>query len=375
MNKVAVHIDDICFSYESEMVLKHLTMDIALGSICFVMGNNGSGKTTLLKNIMGFLSPQQGDVQILGESVSNLDNRTMSRLVSYVPQAIHLNTDFSVIDYISLGRTPYIGMPGGVAIYQLWVKQEPIEENFSVVNSIDSTGPYAYHFEIEENVTRVWLKVHAVGFPDTLSGGRLVSQSNIVAVERLTVDSAAFIHITSADYDSLTTSIQLSFDSDTSYHTDHYTLWRSIDNSPWRAIATLPFPLDTYVDYDINPFDSLYCYRLSVTDACDMNEKYSSTLCVVTPDPMPPAAAIPNIIIVGDPDNNTFLPQFRGLKGDLFEMHIYNRQGILVYSTANPAEGWLPTTSTPQGVYTYAIRCHYNNNIIKTHTGTVLVIK
>ena len=266
-------------------------------------------------------------------------------------------------------------MPGGVAIYQLWVKQEPIEENFSVVNSIDSTGPYAYHFEIEENVTRVWLKVHAVGFPDTLSGGRLVSQSNIVAVERLTVDSAAFIHITSADYDSLTTSIQLSFDSDTSYHTDHYTLWRSIDNSPWRAIATLPFPLDTYVDYDINPFDSLYCYRLSVTDACDMNEKYSSTLCVVTPDPMPPAAAIPNIIIVGDPDNNTFLPQFRGLKGDLFEMHIYNRQGILVYSTANPAEGWLPTTSTPQGVYTYAIRCHYNNNIIKTHTGTVLVIK
>ena len=276
---------------------------------------------------------------------------------------------------VSATWTPYIGMPGGVAIYQLWVKQEPIEENFSVVNSIDSTGPYAYHFEIEENVTRVWLKVHAVGFPDTLSGGRLVSQSNIVAVERLTVDSAAFIHITSADYDSLTTSIQLSFDSDTSYHTDHYTLWRSIDNSPWRAIATLPFPLDTYVDYDINPFDSLYCYRLSVTDACDMNEKYSSTLCVVTPDPMPPAAAIPNIIIVGDPDNNTFLPQFRGLKGDLFEMHIYNRQGILVYSTANPAEGWLPTTSTPQGVYTYAIRCHYNNNIIKTHTGTVLVIK
>ena len=59
MNKVAVHIDDICFSYESEMVLKNLTMDIVAGRICFIMGNNGSGKTTLLKNIMGFLSPQQ----------------------------------------------------------------------------------------------------------------------------------------------------------------------------------------------------------------------------------------------------------------------------------------------------------------------------
>ena len=110
MNKIAVHIENICFSYESEMVLKNLTMDIVAGRICFIMGNNGSGKTTLLKNIMGFLSPQQGIIQISGESVSSLDKQTMSRLVSYVPQAIHLNTDFSVIDYISLGRTPHLGL-------------------------------------------------------------------------------------------------------------------------------------------------------------------------------------------------------------------------------------------------------------------------
>ena len=31
-------------------------------------------------------------------------------MVSYVPQAIQLNTDFKVIDYLSLGRTPYIGV-------------------------------------------------------------------------------------------------------------------------------------------------------------------------------------------------------------------------------------------------------------------------
>lgn len=55
MTKYAVHFEDICFAYESEMVLKHLSMDIAPNSICFIMGNNGSGKTTLLKNIMGFL--------------------------------------------------------------------------------------------------------------------------------------------------------------------------------------------------------------------------------------------------------------------------------------------------------------------------------
>ena len=109
MIKHYVHIEDICFAYEKEMVLKHLSLDIAPNSICFVMGDNGSGKTTLLKNIMGFLVPNQGVIQIDGKSVLKIDKQTMSRLVSYVPQAIHLNTDFSVIDYISLGRTPHIG--------------------------------------------------------------------------------------------------------------------------------------------------------------------------------------------------------------------------------------------------------------------------
>ena len=110
MIKQSIHIEDLCFAYESEMILKHLSLDIASGSICFIMGNNGSGKTTLLKNILGFIAPQQGIIKIAGKKVSDIDKPTMSRLVSYVPQAIHLTTDFSVIDYISLGRTPHIGM-------------------------------------------------------------------------------------------------------------------------------------------------------------------------------------------------------------------------------------------------------------------------
>ena len=42
MIKQSVHIEDICFAYDSEMVLKHLSMDIVPNSICFIMGNNGN---------------------------------------------------------------------------------------------------------------------------------------------------------------------------------------------------------------------------------------------------------------------------------------------------------------------------------------------
>ena len=110
MSNVAVSLDKVSFSYEKKEVLKNLSAEIMSKRLCFVMGNNGSGKTTLLKTIMGFLVPQSGRIMVAGKDVSGLDTRSMSRLVSYVPQAIQLNTDFKVVDFLALGRTPHIGM-------------------------------------------------------------------------------------------------------------------------------------------------------------------------------------------------------------------------------------------------------------------------
>ena len=110
MSNSFIQLNDVCFSYDKEMVLKHLSIDIEEKSLVFIMGINGSGKTTLLKNLMGFLLPQSGKIRIDGIDVGTVDRHTMSRLVSYVPQAIRLNTDFSVMDYMSLGRTPHLRM-------------------------------------------------------------------------------------------------------------------------------------------------------------------------------------------------------------------------------------------------------------------------
>ena len=110
MSDYAISLKNVSFSYERKIVLKELSLSIPNNRICFIMGNNGSGKTTLLKNIMGFLSPKSGTICILDNDVSGLDRHSMSKMISYVPQAIHLNTDFSVIDYLSLGRTPHIGL-------------------------------------------------------------------------------------------------------------------------------------------------------------------------------------------------------------------------------------------------------------------------
>lgn len=269
--------------------------------------------------------------------------------------------------------TPYEGMPGGVAKYRMLVRLDPYDTDYYPYLVVDTAGPFSHTFSIADGTTRVWIKVQAVGFGDH----PLVSTSNIVSVERRTVDTAAFFSIRSLEYDSIHTRNLLAFNLDTSYHASPYILWRSIDGLPWDSLASIPLgePPHGYADNTVNPYDSLYCYQLSVRDACGLNPRYSEAACTVVPTPPAPAHAIPNIVVAGDPANGTFLPRLRGLKGDLYELYVYNRSGLLVYSTTDPAAGWTPATSTPQGAYAYSLRVRYNDNRIKIYTGSVLVIK
>lgn len=271
--------------------------------------------------------------------------------------------------FVNASWNAYTGMPEGVGGYRLMVRVEPHDSIYYCYYSAGPDGTLAYSFEIPGNATHVHLMVEAY---NTL--GTLVSHSNIVSVARQTIDTAAFVEITSVEYDSLNNAIRLHLHTDTSYHgADHHTLWRSIDGSPWRVLATGNW--EEYIDFDINRFDSLHCYQLSVFDACGLNEKFSATACTVVPDPPEPGAAIPNIIIAGDPDNGQFRPQVESLNGDLYELTIYNRNGLQMFATTDPTAAWEPSATVQQGAYTYVLRVRYTTGIIHSYVGTFLVIK
>lgn len=53
-------------------VLKGVDLDVASGEVLLLVGPSGSGKTTLLSVIAGILESDEGDVQILGESIQEL---------------------------------------------------------------------------------------------------------------------------------------------------------------------------------------------------------------------------------------------------------------------------------------------------------------
>lgn len=53
-------------------ILKGLSLSIAEGEILFILGTSGTGKSVLLKNLVGLLTPDEGEIWIDGQEVSKL---------------------------------------------------------------------------------------------------------------------------------------------------------------------------------------------------------------------------------------------------------------------------------------------------------------
>ena len=107
-----IELENVTFSYGERKIFTDLSLNFSRNKITFIMGINGSGKTTLLRLIIGSLKPQNGRIFLDGHNMNSLDIRSRAKIISYVPQSMNLHADFSVKDYISLGRNPYISWDG-----------------------------------------------------------------------------------------------------------------------------------------------------------------------------------------------------------------------------------------------------------------------
>ncbi len=107
-------LSNLGFAYDAAGpdTLHGISLDIPAGGTTVVLGPNGAGKTTLLHILVGLLSPHSGEVWLSGRRQTDLTRRELSRLVAIVPQNEHIPFDFSVLEYVLMGRSPHISMLG-----------------------------------------------------------------------------------------------------------------------------------------------------------------------------------------------------------------------------------------------------------------------
>ncbi|WP_317203893.1 taurine ABC transporter ATP-binding protein [Janthinobacterium sp.] len=65
-----IRLHNVGVTFDAVEVLRGLSLEVADGSFCVVIGESGCGKTTLLNLIAGFVAPSAGSVAIDGRAVT-----------------------------------------------------------------------------------------------------------------------------------------------------------------------------------------------------------------------------------------------------------------------------------------------------------------
>ncbi|HVE75729.1 MAG TPA: ABC transporter ATP-binding protein [Actinomycetota bacterium] len=108
MTQACIEITGVSVAYEERTVVKEVSLAVSQGEWVCLIGPNGSGKTSLLKAVAGLLRHVEGRVAFNGRAIGKLSSRELARLVAVVPQLPVIPNGMTVIDYVLLGRTPYI---------------------------------------------------------------------------------------------------------------------------------------------------------------------------------------------------------------------------------------------------------------------------
>lgn len=107
-----LHAKDLRFAFDgaSRPAVDGVSLRLGEGEVLAILGPNGAGKTTLLHLLNGILRPQSGQLYLEGQDLSARPRSQISRVVGLVPQFEHVAFEYSVEEYVLMGRAPHLGM-------------------------------------------------------------------------------------------------------------------------------------------------------------------------------------------------------------------------------------------------------------------------
>jgi len=89
----AVELNNICKSYNDNLVVNNVSFTVAQGEIFGLIGPNGAGKTTTIRMMMDIIKPESGEISILGESL----NEDTKNRIGYLPEERGLYKKITVL--------------------------------------------------------------------------------------------------------------------------------------------------------------------------------------------------------------------------------------------------------------------------------------
>ncbi|HNR02519.1 MAG TPA: ABC transporter ATP-binding protein [Anaerolineaceae bacterium] len=117
MSSPILKVNELTFSYSPSVnaAVNKVTFEIPPQTVTAILGPNGAGKTTLLHLLLGLKTPLTGTILLQDKPISNYSRHELSQNIGLVPQSEYIPFEYTVLEYVTLGRAPYLGpleLPG-----------------------------------------------------------------------------------------------------------------------------------------------------------------------------------------------------------------------------------------------------------------------
>lgn len=98
-----IDVESVNFAYGEEQILSDVSLSVKKGEILGIHGRSGSGKSTLLKLLMRFYDPKSGSIKINGETLPNINTRSLRNNMAYITQQTYIFNE-TIEENIRLAR-------------------------------------------------------------------------------------------------------------------------------------------------------------------------------------------------------------------------------------------------------------------------------
>ena len=83
-------------------VVEHIQLSIGKAEIFGIVGETGSGKSTLLRLMNGFITPDVGNIYLMGQKLDHKSKHVLVRDTSMIFQSFNLLGNLNVLDNVLL---------------------------------------------------------------------------------------------------------------------------------------------------------------------------------------------------------------------------------------------------------------------------------
>src|SRR5215213_1538932 len=100
----AIEFRNVVLAFDDRVILDHLSFKVMKGETKIILGGSGGGKSTIINLVLGLLKPDEGQILVEGEDVTDYSEEQMMRVrgkIGMVFQEGALFDSLSVYDNVA----------------------------------------------------------------------------------------------------------------------------------------------------------------------------------------------------------------------------------------------------------------------------------